>query len=210
MKKLSIILMCVLGMLCFQACEDTKTYAELKDEEREAIKRFIEENEIKVIDEDTFFEQDTVTNLSNNEYVFFDESGIYLQIIERGKGEKLENGRHEILARYMEQSINEDGTSDTLAYNTDPDWYPHPDMFILTKRDNAYSASFDSYASMVEVHASNSVPAGWIQPFEYLKVGREIPARSKIRIIVPHSQGTSSASQAVTACYYEITYQLSR
>lgn len=202
--------MFVLGMIGFQSCEDTKTYAELKEEERDAIKRFIEVNEIKVIDEDTFEEQDSVTNLSKNEFVFFDETGIYLQIIERGKGEYLEDGRHEILARYVEEMINEDGTSDTLAYNTDPDWYPHPDVFILTKKDNAYAASFDNNASMVEVHSSNSVPSGWIQPFEYLKVGREIPARSKIRLIVPHSQGTSSASQAVTPCYYEITYQLSR
>ena len=210
MKKLSIFLMFVLGIVAFQSCDDTKTYAELKEEDREAIKRFIEANEIKVIDEDTFAEQDSVTNLAENEYVFFDETGVYLQIIEKGKGETLETGRHEILARYIEEMINEDGTSDTLAYNTDPDWYPHPDVFILTKTENAYAASFDNNASMVEIHASNSVPAGWIQPFEYLKVGREIPARSKIRLIVPHSQGTSSAVQAVTPCYYEITYQLSR
>ena len=35
-----------LGM-SFQSCDDSKTYAELKEEEREAIKRYIELNNIK-------------------------------------------------------------------------------------------------------------------------------------------------------------------
>jgi hypothetical protein len=80
----------------------------------------------------------------------------------------------------------------------------------LTKSKSGYSAAFDGNAAMVEVHSSSSVPGGWLIPFNHLRVGREISARSKIRLIVPHSQGTSSASQAVAPCYYEITYQLSR
>ena len=208
MKKLSIFLMFVLGFVAFQSCDDTKTYAELKEEEREAIKRFIEANEIKVIDEDTFAEQDSVTNLAENEYVFFDETGVYLQIIEKGKGETLETGRHEILARYIEEMINEDGTSDTLAYNTDPDWYPHPDEFVLTKSGSSYSGSFSSGA-MSGVYG-NSVPSAWMLPFNYLKPGRATADRSKVRLIAPHSEGTSTASAQVYPAYYEITYQLAR
>ena len=210
MKKFGIFLVFVLGIIGFQSCDDSKTYAELKEEEREAIKRFIEVEGIKVIDEDTYTEQDSVTNLANNEFVFFDESGVYMQIIERGKGEKLQEGRHEILARYLETKINDEGKRDTLSYNTDSYWYPHPDIFVLTKSKSGYSAAFDGNAAMVEVHSSSSVPGGWLIPFNHLRVGREISARSKIRLIVPHSQGTSSASQAVAPCYYEITYQLSR
>ncbi|MBR4922151.1 MAG: DUF4827 domain-containing protein [Bacteroidaceae bacterium] len=210
MKKFGIFLVFVLGIIGFQSCDDSKTYAELKEEEREAIKRFIEVEGIKVIDEDTYTEQDSVTNVANNEFVFFDESGVYMQIIERGKGEKMENGRYEILARYLETKITAEGGRDTLSYNTDSYWYPHPDIFVLTKSKSGYSASFDGNACMVEVHSSSSVPAGWLIPFNHLRVGREIPARSKIRLIVPHSQGTSSASSAVAPCYYEITYQLSR
>ena len=45
MKKLSILLMVILGLGLFsQSCNDGKTYAELKEEEREAILRFIELN----------------------------------------------------------------------------------------------------------------------------------------------------------------------
>ena len=41
MKKFGIFLVFVLGIIGFQSCDDSKTYAELKEEEREAINRAI-------------------------------------------------------------------------------------------------------------------------------------------------------------------------
>jgi len=115
MKKLGVLMIIAFGLgLAFQACDNHKTYAELKEEERDAIRRFIEVRDIKVIDEDQFFEQDTTTNVQQNEYVLFEESGVYMQVIERGGGELLEDGRYEILVRYEEEEITEDGTTDTL------------------------------------------------------------------------------------------------
>ena len=115
MKKLSILWMAALGFVLFsQSCSDGKTYAEMKDDEREAIKRFIELKDIKVIDEDLFAEQDSTTDVSKNEYVLFEESGVYMQVVERGKGEALEDGRYEFLVRYVEERITEDGSVDTL------------------------------------------------------------------------------------------------
>ena len=81
--------MMVLG-LALHSCNNTKTYAELKEEEREAIKRYIELNDIKVIDEDQFEAQDSMTNLAANEYVLFDKTGVYMQVLERGNGELLD------------------------------------------------------------------------------------------------------------------------
>ena len=211
MKKLVILLMMVFGLgLAFQSCNNGKTYAELKEDEREAIQRFIELNNIKVIDEDQFIEQDSMTNVAANEYVLFVESGVYMQVVERGNGEMLEDGRHEILARYMEQQIVEDGTTDTLSLNTIQNLYPHPDEFILTKSGNSLSASFSNNGAMYSTHSSAYVPSGWLLPLNYLKVGREISGRSKVKLILPHSEGTATASSQVFPCYYEITYQLSR
>ena len=211
MKKLSILLMMVLGLGLFtQSCNDGKTYAELKEEEREAILRFIEKNDIKVIDEDQFEAQDSMTNVAANEFVLFEETGVYMQVTEKGNGEQLEDGRHEMLVRYMEKQIVSDGTTDTLSFNTNGNWYPHPDEFIVTKQDNSLSASFGVNGAMYEAHGSAYVPAGWLLPLNYLKVGREISGRSKVKLILPHSQGTSTASGQVFPCYYEITYQLSR
>ena len=203
--------MMVLGLGLFtQSCNDGKTYAELKEEEREAILRFIEKNDIKVIDEDQFESQDSMTNVAANEFVLFEETGVYMQVTEKGNGEQLEDGRHEMLVRYMEKQIASDGTTDTLSFNTNGNWYPHPDEFIVTKQDNSLSASFGVNGAMYEAHGSAYVPAGWLLPLNYLKVGREISGRSKVKLILPHSQGTSTASGQVFPCYYEITYQLSR
>ena len=196
--------------LAFQSCNNGVTYAELKESEREAIQRFIELNDVKVIDEDQFAEQDSTTNLINNEYVLFKESGVYMQVVERGNGEVLEDGRHEILVRYVEEQIIEDGTTDTISFNTMGNYYAHPDVFMLTKDESSLSASFNGSGAMSNTHSSAYVPTGWLIPLNYLKVGREISGRSKVRLIVPHSEGTSSASNQVFPCYYEITYQLSR
>ena len=211
MKKLSIILTMVFGLgLFFQSCNNGKTYAEMKEEEREAIKRFIELNDIKVIDEEQFAEQDSTTDVSANEYVLFKETGIYMQVIERGNGESLGEGRHEILVRYMEERIKQNGDADTLSLNNLSNLYAHPDEFILTKEDKSYSATFTTLGAMYNTHSSAYVPSGWLMALNYLKVGREISGRSKIKLILPHSQGSYTATTEVFPCFYEITYQLSR
>lgn len=209
MKKTSLLLAFVMGLgLAFQACDNQKTYAEMKEEERDAIKRFIELQDIKVISEVQFEEQDSTTNVDKNEYVLFKESGVYMQVIQRGNGGLLGDGRHDILARYVEEKIVEDGTTDTLSLNTINNWYPHPDEFILTKSGTSYSGSFSSGA--MSSAYGNSVPSSWMLPFNYIKPGRAISDRSKIRLIAPHSEGTSTASAQVYPAFYEITYQLAR
>ena len=58
MKKLSILFTSVFLLgLFFQSCNNEKSYAEMKEEEREAIKRFIEKEDIKVISFEQFQEQ---------------------------------------------------------------------------------------------------------------------------------------------------------
>ena len=207
MKRLSVLpVLAFLVGLAFQSCNNGKTYAEMKEEEREAIQRFIDKQDISVISSDRFEEQDTVTDVEKNEYVLFSESGVYMQVIDRGKGEAMEEGRHGILIRYLEAQINSEGGLDTLSYNVNT---PYPDVMQVTKSGNSYSATFTE-GTMYSEYATPYVPSGWLLPFDYLKVGREIPDRSKIRLIVPHSEGTQSASGMVYPCYYEITYQLER
>jgi hypothetical protein len=65
---------------------------------------------------------------------------------------------------------------------------------------------------MLNMHGA-TVPAGWLVPLNYVYIGRPNPAGdlddevSKVRLIVPHSQGTADASGNVYPCYYEITYE---
>ena len=49
----------------------------MKEEEREAIKRFIEKEDIKVISFEQFQEQDSTTNVKDNEFVLFSDNGVY-------------------------------------------------------------------------------------------------------------------------------------
>lgn len=205
MKKLSVLLASafLLGLV-FQSCNNGKTYAEMKEDEKEAIRRFIEKQDISVISSNQFFEQDSITNVDKNEYALFSESGVYMQVLDRGKGEAMTDGRYNILIRYMEARINEEGELDTLSYNTGT---PYPDEMKLTKSGKSYSATFVN-GTMYSYYSVAYVPTGWLVPFEYLRVGRETPARSKIKLIVPHSEGTQTAAGSVYPCYYEITYQL--
>ena len=195
MKKLGILFASVFLLgLVFQSCNNGKTYAEMKEEEREAIKRFIEREDINVISFEQFQEQDSTTNVDENQFVLFSETGVYMQIVEEGNGERLKDGRYEILVRYVEEQITSDGI-DSLSWNTD--------------YGKSFSATFTS-GIMYTVWGTPYVPSGWLIPFNYIKVGREISGRSKIRLIVPHSEGQSDASASVYPCYYEITYQLAR
>lgn len=210
MKKLGILLLAVFGLgLAFQSCNNHKTYAEMKEEEREAIQRFIELKNVKVINEDQFENQDSTTNVDLNEYVLFKESGVYMQVIERGGGELIADGRHEMLVRYEEEQIVEDGTTDTLSLNTWANYYPHPDDMVVTKMGDNYSGTFTSGA-MYNTHGSSSVPSAWMLVLNYVKPGRKLSDRAWVRLIVPHSEGTMSASQKVFPTYYDIKYQLAR
>ncbi len=72
MKKLGILFASVFLLgLFFQSCNNGKTYAEMKEEEREAIKRFIEKENINVISFDQFQEQDSTTTVDDNQFVLF-------------------------------------------------------------------------------------------------------------------------------------------
>ena len=68
-------------------------------------------------------------------------------------------------------------------------------------------------SSVVENYGS-SVPEGWIVPFNYVNIGRLKKADDElahVRLIVPHSQGTTSnAKSNVKPYFYDITFQRGR
>ena len=218
MKKL-FYLSVLLYALSFglQSCNDGKTYAEMKEEEADAINKFILENDIKVISEKEFIENDTVTK--ENEFVLFDKSGVYMNIQYRGDGEILKEGRYNISSRFLEiciKDVEELGFSagDTLAHNI---YSPYSENFLLTiGSSGSYSASFTDMAqsSMYSFYETADFPSGWLVTFSYLIMKSYISAPpsdkiARVRLIVPHSEGTASfATRYVYPCYYEITYDL--
>ena len=92
MKKVYSLLVLLCGILFLTSCNKGETYSDLKDAEREAINRYISKNNIKVISQTQFTDQGETTNVANNEYVYLDRSGVYMQIVRKGCGEKVKDG----------------------------------------------------------------------------------------------------------------------
>ena len=106
---------------------------------------------------------------------------------------------------------------DTLLANmhvANPSYTINGEDFKLTISGDSYSASFtrsDSY-SMYGMYGTVAVPSGWLIPLRYLKPGRTNDSEkiARVKLIVPHSEGTSSATQSVYPCFYELTYNMTR
>ena len=78
----------------------------------------------------------------------------------------------------------------------------------ITRTGSTYTASFSS--GIMKSTYGESVPSGWLVPFNYINVGRPRSADeyvSKVRLIVPHTQGHTVASSYVYPYYYEITFE---
>ena len=208
-------MLCLLGMA---SCSSYETYADMKEKEQNAISQFIMAQGIQVIDENAFIAQGCTTNTLLNQFVLLDRSGVYMQIVRPGCGSILEENKTvNLLCRFMEKNILTDSVlvrndRPTLVYSSTYGYYDtsiYLDKMNVRRTGTSYTASFVS-GMMYQYHGSASVPSGWLVPLNYVKVGRpenEGDEVAKVRLIVPHSQGTADATSSVYPCYYEITYE---
>ena len=205
MKKFVLIFVAIVAVLT--SCNDYETYGDKKEKERNAISKFISDYNIIVIDEDQFVRQGYVTDTARNEFVKLNKSGVYMQIARPGCGEKLKDGETaNICCRFREFNI--EGDTATLRNNTDI-YAARVDVMRVTNTSGTFSGSF-TQGIILSVYGTASVPAGWLVPFSYIKVGRAktlTDEKAKVRLIVPHSQGHTIAAQDVLPFYYEITYE---
>jgi hypothetical protein len=206
MKKIALGCLAAIILSSMVACHDSETYADQKKRERTAIRAFIEAQGINVISEKEFL-KDTITNVSKNEFVLFENTGVYMQIVRKGCGEKIKQGETaNVLCRFNEYNLLTDSlflTNNILAYSS------YPDKMAVTNTLGTFTATFVS-GTMMTAYSTTSVPAGWLIPLSYVNVGRMIEENdelAKVNLIVPHSQGTSYALSNVQPCFYELTYQ---
>ncbi|MBR1388226.1 MAG: DUF4827 domain-containing protein [Prevotella sp.] len=204
MKKFLLIIIAAVAVLA--SCNDYETYGDLKEKERNAISKFIADSSITIISEDQFVQQGYKTDLSRNEFVKLDKSGVYMQIVREGCGDKMKDGESaNLCCRFTEYNMK--GDSIDLRNNTDV-YSDYVDVMYVTRNSGTFTAYFTT-GIMSAVYGS-SVPAGWLVPLNYVKVGRPKSMSeeiSKVRLIVPHSQGHSTAMSNVTPYYYVITFE---
>jgi hypothetical protein len=213
MKKPAFLLMAILALgSMFSACSNSKTYAEMLEDEKDAIRAYIKANGIKTITVSDF-EKDTITDVSDNEYVCF-SNGVYMQIVKRYDDEKynsfeeapeFESGNL-ILTRFVEVDIMENDT--TLASNV-CNMYDYlnlyPDGFRYTVSGTTTYGQFVSEPGLAYYLGygmggmyDSSVPAGWLSALQYVRDG------AHVKLIVPSKSGHTTAQQYVYPYFYDI------
>lgn len=206
MKKSIIVISALLGTLVLGACNDYETYGEKKEKEREYINRFISDSSFVVITEEQFHAQGDMTK--EKEFVYLNNNGVYLQIVRPGCGERIKDGEQlNLLCRFSEYNIA--SSKETLKNNVD--YVFDVDKMSVTRAGSTYTASF-SEGLMYEVYGA-SVLSGWLAPLPYVKVGRPVTEDdeiARVRLIVPHTQGHTSASSYVNPYFYDITFERER
>ncbi|WP_279121617.1 DUF4827 domain-containing protein [Bacteroides acidifaciens] len=221
MKKLVFLFLSLLtaGSL-FQACDDSKTYAEQLEDEKNAVERFIKDSAIHVISVSEFEQNDSVTKAKANgdaydEFVFFSSEGVYMQIIDRGNDNKANYTDEEkekdkfvdgnnICTRYAETNIE---TRELAAFNIPVEeymdagtLYAYPAVFRYVKAETYSAGTFTEMDYLWgRYYASTAVPQGWLLSLPYLR------DNAHVRLIVPSKMGHNSAQQYVTPYFYDIT-----
>jgi len=214
---ISLIALCS-SIATISSCNDGETYAEMKEKEKKAIAAFIKDNDmvgpITVITESEFTAHGNVTDVDRNEFVLFEDDGVYMQIVRPGEGRTMDDMAGDfpdttvnktILCRFFEFDIENADTIYTNALS------PSIVDKMLVKYSR-YSRSFEGTFTngfMLKYHES-SVLKGWLKPLNYVKLSKDAGQTAAVRLIVPHSSGTSNASQYVLPYYYEVTYQLGK
>ena len=206
MKKLVFLFLSLLAAGgIFQACDDSKTYAEMLEDEKNAVNKFIKDKGIRIISQDEFEKNDTVTNLDRNEYVALSD-GVYMQIVDRGSAENKTDtfaNNNEICVRYIEEDIM---ARDTTCFNVFlEEWgdanqlYTNPAVFrYVAEGSYVYGTFIQMDYYWASYYQSTAVPAGWLLALPFVR------NYAHVRLIVPSKVGHSSAQQYVNPYYYDI------
>lgn len=203
-----LVLLMPLFAILFTACDEGVSYSDMKDREHGAIHNFIISKGISVISKSKFLEQDSITNIENNEYVLLDN--VYVQFVKNPNPRREEykdivskkigeNQSMNLMVKYSEYSIMDE---ETLTDNKN---VADHDAMTVTKKDGMYSASFSS-GVMLETYGTTAVPTGWLVAMPYLYFTRSQANHAEINIIVPHSEGTTTAATYVYPCFYNIKF----
>ena len=223
--SLFLLFLFAVGLFC--SCDDEETYADRREKENQQIQNFLNTGVsladgnsdtysvnvpggINVISESDFAAKGYTTDVERNEYVLFNSSGVYMQILRKGPGKPLAEGETAtVLVRYTEYDISSAYVRSTNVLNA---YAVMPDVMTCSNSYGTIQASFLS-GVMKNTYDTSTVPAGWLIPLKYINLGRqesEDEEVARVRVIVPSTQGQINASANVYACFYDISYTRGR
>lgn len=237
MKKLLLAVVAAVALAGLGSCNDGETYADQRNRELDSINAFLSNEHVTVISESEFkarFEARktnpnvvlTDTTPGKNEYVLFESNGIYMQVINDGCGEYITSGKSKnVFCRFTEYCISTraaiTGASYTISnvstnyayYLDEMNVYNNSGTFTGSFTDTSRSLMAQAYNSSSSGSTSATVPSGWLVPFSWVKIGRLINEGDElahVRLLIPHSYGTTAASSNVYAYFYDLTFQEAR
>ena len=157
MKRLFIALTALCCLAVFVGCENYETYGEKKEKERDAISQFISDSSIVVISEEKFHAQGDMTDVSKNEFVYLNNSGVYMQIVHKGCGTPIQDGeKTTLIMRFYELCL-----MDETEIGNDASPY-QPDFMIVQRTGNTFTASYTTDGLMYSSRGGCEVrPGGW-------------------------------------------------
>lgn len=206
----AVALLLLIGVMAFTSCNDDVTYADQVKRERSAINAYLADSSVTVISEDQFRANNYTTDVSKNEFVLFESSGLYMQIVRKGSGQPIASGETaRVLCRYTERNLLTDSiqVSNTLY----PIFYRYLEVMNVTNNSGTFEGSFEQATSLMYVfYGSTAIPNGWLAALPYVNIGRYTSATdelAKVRLIVPHDLGQTYAVQNVYPCLYDITFE---
>lgn len=238
MKKFLFIVIAFAALFSMAACSDSETYADQRNRERDSINAFLRNEKIMVINEKQFKERWeakkinpaivlTDTSAEKNEYVLFESNGIYMQIVEQGCGDYIQQGKsEEVLVRFDEYNVNTRAniSNESLCLSNNlPAYSYYIDKLKVTNTSGTFTGmlvepkksvfgSAYNYSSYTGSYSS-TIPSGWLIPFSWVKIGRGNAEGEKIahvRLLIPHTYGSTQASANVNAYFYDMTLQKGR
>ncbi|MBR0041684.1 MAG: DUF4827 domain-containing protein [Bacteroides sp.] len=187
-------LMAISAIFC--ACDETKTYAEKMEEEDDAIEAFIRDSSITVISQSEFYANDSVTDVSKNEYVQL-ASGVYMQIVDKGSENLADTIRPNevVLVRFSEYSLFDKMVT---VSNLETPYMVDEFRYTVTSSSIAGIFSTGTVGAMYYYYGSTTVPAGWLAALAYIRDG------AHVKLIVPHKMGHDRALSNVYPYFYDL------
>lgn len=165
------ILMLLAGIAIFSSCNNNKTYADMKKDQKKALDKFFTERNIEIL-----HKWPADSTFADNQFLLLD-NGVYINVIDSGNGNRATLYKTKILMRCSGERIFK---NDTAKFNTFDSYY-YPIEFTYGYASTVMSKFISSYGG-----------PGYDRPIEcyYLSPGVEsilqyVGENAVVKLIVP-------------------------